>query len=94
MRPECDGVVTTKGTASLFRAPESECGGREINMNTQPEAEPTDVLGLRLLQMIASLQQDQLKLLELVGRLIKEMEVLEKRVQKLEKAEIRRDVTG
>jgi hypothetical protein len=63
-------------------------------MNTQPEAEPTDVLGLRLLQMIASLQQDQLKLLELVGRLIKEMEVLEKRVQKLEKAEIRRDVTG
>ena len=28
-------------------------------MNTAPEAEPTDVLGIRLLQMIASLQQDQ-----------------------------------
>jgi hypothetical protein len=28
-----------------------------------------------------------------VGRLIKEMEALDKRVQKLEKADIRRDVT-
>jgi hypothetical protein len=62
-------------------------------MNTAPEAEPTDVLGIRLLQLIASLQQDQLKLLEAVGKLIKEMEALDKRVQKLEKADIRRGVT-
>jgi hypothetical protein len=55
-------------------------GGGRMNMPDAPE----DNLGVRLLQMIQTVQQDQLKLLEMINRVIQGMEQLEQRVQKVE----------
>ena len=52
-------------------------------MSTEPEA-TADTVRLSLLQAMQTLQQDQLRVLEILGRLIHGMEALDHRLQKLE----------
>jgi len=52
-------------------------------MNAEAEAEE-DTVRLSMLQAIQTLQQDQLKLLEVLGKLIHGMEALDQRLRKLE----------
>ena len=52
-------------------------------MSAEPEA-TEDVVRLSLLQAVQTLQQDQLRVLEILGKLIHGMEALDHRLQKLE----------
>ena len=52
-------------------------------MNAEAQAEE-DTARLSMLQAIQTLQQDQLKLLEVLGKLIHGMEALDQRLRKLE----------
>jgi hypothetical protein len=52
-------------------------------MSAEPEAE-ADSVRLSMLQAIQTLQQDQLRVLEVLGKLIHGMETLDQRVRKLE----------
>jgi hypothetical protein len=60
---------------------ESRSGG--IDMSAEPEAEE-DTVRLSMLQAIQTLQQDQLNVLEILGKLIHGMEALDQRLRKLE----------
>lgn len=52
-------------------------------MNSESQA-TDDTVRLSLLQAIQTLQQDQLKVLEVLGKLIHGMEALDQRLRKLE----------
>ncbi len=52
-------------------------------VSADPEAEK-DTVRLSMLQAIQTLQQDQLKVLEILGRLIHGMEEIDHRLRKLE----------
>ena len=52
-------------------------------MSAEPEA-TEDAVRLSLLQAVKTLQQDQLRVLEILGKLIHGMEALDHRLQKLE----------
>ena len=52
-------------------------------MNSESQA-TDDMVRLSLLQAIQTLQQDQLKVLEVLGKLIHGMEALDQRLRKLE----------
>jgi hypothetical protein len=52
-------------------------------MSAEPEGEQ-DTVRLSMLQAIQTLQQDQLRVLEILGKLIHGMEALDQRVRKLE----------
>jgi hypothetical protein len=52
-------------------------------MSAEPENEG-DTVHLSVLQAIQTLQQDQLKVLQILGKLIHGMEALDERVRKLE----------
>ena len=53
-----------------------------------------DTVRLSMLQAIQTLQQDQLRVLEVLGKLIHGMEALDLRLQKLEAAHARADGDG
>ena len=52
-------------------------------MNAEPEA-TEDTVRLSMLEAIQTLQQDQLRVLEILGKLIHGMEALDQRLRKLE----------
>jgi hypothetical protein len=58
-------------------------GSGGIDMNAEAEAEE-DSVRLSMLQAIQTLQQDQLRVLEVLGKLIHGMEALDLRLRKLE----------
>jgi hypothetical protein len=64
--------------------------GTAIDMSAEPQA-IDDTVRLSMLQAIQTLQQDQLKLLEILGKLIHGMEALDQRLQKLEAGHARAD---
>jgi hypothetical protein len=54
-----------------------------IDMSAEPQS-TDDTVRLSMLQAIQTLQQDQLRVLEILGKLIHGMEALDQRLQKLE----------
>jgi hypothetical protein len=52
-------------------------------MSAEPEAE-ADTLRLSMLQAMQTLQEDQLRVLEVLGKLIQGMEAFDQRLRKLE----------
>ena len=58
-------------------------GGAAIGMSAEPEA-TDDGARVAVLQAVQTLQQDQLRVLEILGKLIHGMEALDQRLRKLE----------